>query len=203
VRSLGARPVVSDALDPTRSPQAVASAEAEVIVHELTALSGKMSIRDARRVLAFGRSSTSKTPRPIASLTGTESPPGPEELPRYVAGDPAGAAAVAVNAWSDGLEGARSQPVASFSDLPERPASSLADIGSVIVGCGHDGREQVRENAVVRVLGVHGTDCNKDECGALYELFGSSRPFDCLRERERGMRKEVLTNLVADLPVVE
>jgi nucleoside-diphosphate-sugar epimerase len=48
VRSLGARPVVADALDPDSVAQAVASAEPEVIVHELTALSGKMSIRDAR-----------------------------------------------------------------------------------------------------------------------------------------------------------
>ena len=49
VRSLGARPVVADALDPDAVARAVASAEPDVIVHELTALSGKMSIRDARR----------------------------------------------------------------------------------------------------------------------------------------------------------
>jgi nucleoside-diphosphate-sugar epimerase len=48
VRGLGARPVVADALDPDAVAQAVASAEPEVIVHELTALSGPMSIRDAR-----------------------------------------------------------------------------------------------------------------------------------------------------------
>jgi nucleoside-diphosphate-sugar epimerase len=48
VRDLGARPVVADALDPDAVAQAVASAEPEVIVHELTALSGKMSMRDAR-----------------------------------------------------------------------------------------------------------------------------------------------------------
>jgi nucleoside-diphosphate-sugar epimerase len=49
VRSLGARPVVADALDPDAVAQAVASAQPEVIVHQLTALSGPMSIRDARR----------------------------------------------------------------------------------------------------------------------------------------------------------
>ena len=49
VRSLGARPVVADALDPDAVAQAVASAEPEVIVHQLTALSGKMSARDMRR----------------------------------------------------------------------------------------------------------------------------------------------------------
>jgi 2-alkyl-3-oxoalkanoate reductase len=48
VRSLGARPVVVDALDPDAVAQAVASAEPEVIVHELTALSGKMSVKDMR-----------------------------------------------------------------------------------------------------------------------------------------------------------
>jgi 2-alkyl-3-oxoalkanoate reductase len=48
VRSLGARPVVVDALDPDAVARAVTSAEPEVIVHELTALSGKMSMRDAR-----------------------------------------------------------------------------------------------------------------------------------------------------------
>ena len=48
VRSLGARPVVADALDPDAVAQAVAAAEPEVIVHELTALSGKMSARDMR-----------------------------------------------------------------------------------------------------------------------------------------------------------
>ena len=48
VRSLGARPVVADALDPDAVAHAVASAEPEVIVHQLTALSGKMSARDMR-----------------------------------------------------------------------------------------------------------------------------------------------------------
>jgi nucleoside-diphosphate-sugar epimerase len=53
VRSLGARPVLADALDPDAVAQAVASAEPEVIVHQLTALSGKMSIRDARHPERF------------------------------------------------------------------------------------------------------------------------------------------------------
>ena len=49
VRSLGAHPVVADALDPDAVAQAVASAEPEVIVHQLTALSGPTSVREARR----------------------------------------------------------------------------------------------------------------------------------------------------------
>ena len=48
LRSLGARPVVADALDPDAVAQAVASAEPEAIVHQLTALSGPMSLREAR-----------------------------------------------------------------------------------------------------------------------------------------------------------
>ena len=52
VRSLGARPVVADALDPDAVAQAVASAEPEVIVHELTALSGH-ELRDARHLDRF------------------------------------------------------------------------------------------------------------------------------------------------------
>jgi 2-alkyl-3-oxoalkanoate reductase len=53
VRGLGARPVVADALDPDAVAQAVASAEPEVIVHELTALSGPMTVRDARHPERF------------------------------------------------------------------------------------------------------------------------------------------------------
>jgi 2-alkyl-3-oxoalkanoate reductase len=53
VRSLGARPAVADALDPDAVAQAVASAEPEVIVHQLTALSGPMSVRDARHPERF------------------------------------------------------------------------------------------------------------------------------------------------------
>jgi nucleoside-diphosphate-sugar epimerase len=53
VRSLGARPVVADALDPDAVAQAVASAEPEVVVHELTALSGPMSMKDARHPERF------------------------------------------------------------------------------------------------------------------------------------------------------
>jgi 2-alkyl-3-oxoalkanoate reductase len=48
LRSLGALPVVADALDPDAVAEAVASAEPEVIVHQLTALSGPMSARDMR-----------------------------------------------------------------------------------------------------------------------------------------------------------
>jgi nucleoside-diphosphate-sugar epimerase len=48
VRRLGAQPVVADALDPDAVARAVAAAEPEVIVHQLTALSGPMRLRDAR-----------------------------------------------------------------------------------------------------------------------------------------------------------
>ena len=45
VRGLGARPLVADALEPDAVAQAVASAEPDVIVHELTALSGDFDMR--------------------------------------------------------------------------------------------------------------------------------------------------------------
>ena len=48
LRSLGVTPVVADALDPDQVAEAVAAAKPEVIVHELTALSGKVSLKDAR-----------------------------------------------------------------------------------------------------------------------------------------------------------
>ena len=43
LRALGARPVVADALDPDAVAAVVGEAEPEVIVHQLTALSGTMS----------------------------------------------------------------------------------------------------------------------------------------------------------------
>jgi nucleoside-diphosphate-sugar epimerase len=45
VRGLGGQPVVADALDPRAVAQAVAESEPEVIVHQLTALAGKLDIR--------------------------------------------------------------------------------------------------------------------------------------------------------------
>jgi 2-alkyl-3-oxoalkanoate reductase len=49
VRDLGARPVVADALDPDAVAQAVEGAEPEVIVHQLTALSGSPDMRHPDR----------------------------------------------------------------------------------------------------------------------------------------------------------
>jgi nucleoside-diphosphate-sugar epimerase len=51
VRSLGARPAVADALDPDAVAQAVAEAEPDVIVHQLTALSGDFDMRHIREFL--------------------------------------------------------------------------------------------------------------------------------------------------------
>ncbi|MGC1164493.1 MAG: NAD(P)-dependent oxidoreductase [Solirubrobacterales bacterium] len=45
VRGLGATPVVADALDPDQVAAAVAAAEPEAIVHELTALAGSLDMR--------------------------------------------------------------------------------------------------------------------------------------------------------------
>jgi nucleoside-diphosphate-sugar epimerase len=53
VRGLGARPVVADALDPDAVAQAVAQAEPEAIVHQLTALSGAIDLRDYEGTFAM------------------------------------------------------------------------------------------------------------------------------------------------------
>lgn len=52
LRSLGARPVVADALDPEAVGQAVAQAEPDVVVHQLTALSDSLDIRHPERTFA-------------------------------------------------------------------------------------------------------------------------------------------------------
>src|SRR5262245_43507646 len=53
VRQLGARPAVADALDPDAVASAVAAAQPEVIVHQLTALSGRMDVRNFDRWFAL------------------------------------------------------------------------------------------------------------------------------------------------------
>src|ERR671918_2415632 len=53
LRALGARPVVADALDPDAVAGVVGEAEPEVIVHQLTALSGAMKARDMRHPERF------------------------------------------------------------------------------------------------------------------------------------------------------
>ena len=52
LRALGARPVVADALDPEAVARAVAEAEPEVVVHQLTALSGPLDMRHIDRYFA-------------------------------------------------------------------------------------------------------------------------------------------------------
>jgi nucleoside-diphosphate-sugar epimerase len=53
VRDLGAVPVVADALDPTQVARAVGEAEPEAIVHELTALSSSLGMRNFDRDFAM------------------------------------------------------------------------------------------------------------------------------------------------------
>jgi nucleoside-diphosphate-sugar epimerase len=52
VRALGAKPAVADALDPDQVAAAVAASEPEVIVHQLTALSGDLDLRNLDRTFA-------------------------------------------------------------------------------------------------------------------------------------------------------
>jgi nucleoside-diphosphate-sugar epimerase len=53
VRGLGARPVVADALDPEAVRRAVSEAAPDVIVHQLTALSGPLDMRHLERGFAL------------------------------------------------------------------------------------------------------------------------------------------------------
>jgi nucleoside-diphosphate-sugar epimerase len=53
LRSLGATPVVGDALDPEDVARAVAEAEPEVIVHQLTALAGALNGGEPDQFMAF------------------------------------------------------------------------------------------------------------------------------------------------------
>ena len=53
VRSMGASPLVADALDPEAVASAVAESEPEVIVHQLTALSGSLDMRHFDREFAL------------------------------------------------------------------------------------------------------------------------------------------------------
>ena len=52
IRKLGARPVVADALDPDAVGRAIGGARPDVIVHQLTALSGSIDLRHFERDLA-------------------------------------------------------------------------------------------------------------------------------------------------------
>jgi nucleoside-diphosphate-sugar epimerase len=52
LRAIGARPTVADALDPEAVAHAVAEAEPEVVVHQLTALTGKFDMRHIDRFFA-------------------------------------------------------------------------------------------------------------------------------------------------------
>jgi nucleoside-diphosphate-sugar epimerase len=53
LRALGARPIVADALDADQVARAVADAEPDVIVHQLTALSGALDLRHFDRSFAL------------------------------------------------------------------------------------------------------------------------------------------------------
>ncbi len=66
VRGLGARPVVADALDPDAVARAVAEAEPEVIVHQLTALSGSLDLRHIERDLRRDEPAAHRGHRPPA-----------------------------------------------------------------------------------------------------------------------------------------
>ena len=68
LRALGAEPVVVDALDPDSVADAVAKAEPEVVVHQLTALNGPPDLRHAREMaVATNRLRTEGTDHLLAA----------------------------------------------------------------------------------------------------------------------------------------
>jgi nucleoside-diphosphate-sugar epimerase len=76
VRSLGASPVVADALDRDAVALAVASAEPEVIVHQLTALSGNFDMRHIDRFFeTTNRLRTEGDRSPACRRAGRRGPP--------------------------------------------------------------------------------------------------------------------------------
>jgi nucleoside-diphosphate-sugar epimerase len=122
VRGLGARPVVADALDPDAVARAVASAEPEVIVDELTALSGKLSVRFVRHP---ERSAASI----MTNRLGSE---GTEQL--LASGRAVGArrfVAQSVAAFGFGRTGGRLQSAADPLD-PDVPAAMRAGLAAIV-----------------------------------------------------------------------
>ena len=67
LRALGARPVVADALDPDAVARAVAEAEPEVIVHELTALTGDLDPKRPEFFVTTNRLRTEGTDHLLAA----------------------------------------------------------------------------------------------------------------------------------------
>jgi 2-alkyl-3-oxoalkanoate reductase len=67
LHALGARPVVADALDPDAVARAVAEAEPEVIVHELTALTGDLDLRRSEFFVTTNRLRTEGTDHLLAA----------------------------------------------------------------------------------------------------------------------------------------
>jgi nucleoside-diphosphate-sugar epimerase len=67
LRALGATPVVADALDPDAVARVVAEAEPEVIVHELTALTGGMDLKNPEFFATTNRLRTEGTDHLLAA----------------------------------------------------------------------------------------------------------------------------------------
>jgi 2-alkyl-3-oxoalkanoate reductase len=131
LRALGAEPVVVDALDPDSVADAVAKAGPEVIVHQLSALNGPMTMRNVKRMaaatnrlrtegtdhlLAAGRAvgvrrfvaqsnyaSLERTGKPVVDESGRIDPNPPKDLAEGVAALRHVEDAVTGIAWADGI----------------------------------------------------------------------------------------------------
>jgi hypothetical protein len=125
------------------------------------------------------------------------------ELPQHLTGNPAGRAVVALDRRGDHGQDTFAEVIVAFASLPQCPAGTLMDIGSLVLRRGNQRREQADERVVFRLLVMDGEEGNKDEARSLHELFWSSRPHENFAARERSAPEEVLATLVANLPAVE
>src|SRR6266536_3990149 len=73
--SLGARPVVADALDPEAVGRVVSQAEPEVLVHELTAIPASVDLRRMERDFAPTNRLRTEGAEPFGQADRSEAPP--------------------------------------------------------------------------------------------------------------------------------
>jgi nucleoside-diphosphate-sugar epimerase len=160
VRDLGAAPAVADALEPEQVARAVAEAEPEVIVHQLTALSGSFDMRHADRTFALtNRLRTEGTDHLLAAGRALE-------IKRFVAQSFAG--------WPFARLGG---PVKTEDDpLDPAPPEALREtldairqLEDAVTGAGWT------EGVVLRYGGFYGPGTSFGRGGELFELIRKRR----------------------------
>src|SRR4051794_1444604 len=160
VRELGAKPVVADALDPDQVARAVAEAEPEVIVHQLTALSGSLDMRHIDRSFELtNRLRTEGTDHLLAAGRAVG-------IKRFIAQSYAG--------WPFARTGG---PVKSEEDpLDPEPPAGLAPLLAAIRHLERAVTEATwTEGIVLRYGGFYGPDTSIAPGGEQYEMIRKRR----------------------------